>query len=182
LREHVVAADLEACFRAGSALGSWHSAWLGFTPQGLAPHSAGRELRILRERADAATPEIASAVRRALPEVIPGWDCRTVVHRDLYEEQLLVGEHVGLIDVDDAALGPPELDVGNLIAHLELLERRISAELSDAAAAIVAGYRSTGPTLDRVLLERCRSLSLLRLACIHDEPALVEAAMGSATR
>jgi hypothetical protein len=116
-------------------------------------------------------------VRRAIPEVLEGWSCRTVVHRDLYEEQVLVGERIGLIDVDDAALGPPELDLGNLAAHLELLERRIDADLSDPAAAILAGYRSTGPALDHVLLERCRTLSLLRLACIHGEPALVDAAL-----
>jgi hypothetical protein len=34
------------------------------------------------------------------------------VHRDLYEEQVLLGERVALIDLDDAALGPPELDIG----------------------------------------------------------------------
>ena len=43
------------------------------------------------------------------------------MHRDLYEEQLLAGERIGLIDLDDAALGPPELDLGNLLGHVELL-------------------------------------------------------------
>mgnify|MGYP003297699673 CR=1 FL=1 len=33
-----------------------------------------------------------------------------MVHRDLYEEQVLLGDRVGLIDLDDAALGFREDD------------------------------------------------------------------------
>ena len=39
----------------------------------------------------------------------------------------MVGERIGLIDLDDSALGPPELDLGNLLGHLLLLERRSGA-------------------------------------------------------
>jgi Ser/Thr protein kinase RdoA (MazF antagonist) len=182
LRESLLAGDLDACGRVGAALGSWHSAWLGSAPVGLAPHSAGRELRILLERAGSARPGIAAAVRAAVPEALEGWECRTVVHRDLYEEQVLVGERIGLIDIDDAALGPPELDVGNLVAHMEWLERTAGADLTAGAGAILDGYARTGPALDGQLLDRCRSLSLLRLACLHAEPSLVDAAMASRAR
>ena len=85
------------------------------------------------------------------------WECTTVVHRDLYEEQIVLGDQVGLIDLDDAALGPPELDVGNLLAHLDLLELRSGEDLDRARRAFLAGY-STAVRLDPELLERCRTL------------------------
>jgi aminoglycoside phosphotransferase (APT) family kinase protein len=99
----------------------------------------------------------------------------TVVHRDLYEEQVLLGDRVGLIDLDDAALGPPELDVGNLLAHLDLLGLRSGRTLDRAAEALLDGYSRRG-RLDARLLERCRTLSRLRLACIHDEARLLAGA------
>jgi aminoglycoside phosphotransferase (APT) family kinase protein len=80
---------------------------------------------------------------------------------------------VRLIDLDGAALGPPELDLGNLSAHVELLALRSGRRLAAALDAMLDGYASTGPTLDAELLDRCRTLSQLRLACIHGEPALV---------
>src|SRR5439155_17692270 len=92
------------------------------------------------------------------------------VHRYLYEEQILVGPAVGLIDLDDAAAGPPELDVGNLAAHVELLAIRAGRSLDPPFEAFLRGYAETGPSLDGELLDRCRRLSLLRLACIHRMP------------
>jgi aminoglycoside phosphotransferase (APT) family kinase protein len=100
------------------------------------------------------------------------WACTTVVHRDLYEEQILLGDHVGLIDLDDAALGPPELDVGNLLAHIELLEFRTGTSLAAAVDALLVGYGLD--SLDQALLDRCRWLALLRLACIHARPECLE--------
>jgi aminoglycoside phosphotransferase (APT) family kinase protein len=128
------------------------------------------EERILLSWAEAAPPPIPAAVRSALPSLRGEWPCTTVVHRDLYEEQVLLGERVGLIDLDDAALGPPELDVGNLIAHLELLERRRGADFGASRDALLAGYGADA--LDRGLFDRCRRLALLRLACIHALPEL----------
>jgi aminoglycoside phosphotransferase (APT) family kinase protein len=104
------------------------------------------------------------------------WGASTVVHRDLYEEQVLVGERIGLIDLDDAALGPPELDVGNLLAHVDLLARRSGIDLDAPTAALLDGYGHSGPHLDTVLLARCRALTLLRLACIHEDASLVDGA------
>jgi len=103
------------------------------------------------------------------------WECSTVVHRDLYEEQVLMGEQVGIIDLDDAALVPPELDLGNLLAHLELLGVRSGTDLTRAGDALLHGYEGVAP-VDPVLLDRVRRLSLLRLACIHRNPLLVSMA------
>ena len=98
------------------------------------------------------------------------------MHRDLYEEQILLGERIALIDLDDAALGPPELDIGNLLAHLDLFATRSGKPAYSTISALLAGYRARAGSLDGTLLDRCRRLSLLRLACIHREPKLLEMA------
>jgi Ser/Thr protein kinase RdoA (MazF antagonist) len=172
LREALLHGDHATCFRVGAALGAWHAAWEGIRPAPLAEHTADRELEILSIRADAAPQPVARTVHAALPTLTGQWTCTTVVHRDLYEEQVLVGGRVGLIDVDDAALGPPELDIGNLIAHVELLARRRQLDLGSPARALLEGYSETGPELDDTLLERCRRLTRLRLACLNEDPAL----------
>jgi Ser/Thr protein kinase RdoA (MazF antagonist) len=173
-RDAIVAEDTAACVRVGAALASWHRALPNVRPDGLAPHTIDDEVRILVERADGAPPEIASMVRSALPELRDAWPCTTIVHRDLYEEQILIGDRVGLIDLDDAALGPPELDLGNLLAHIELLGLRTGDRVAPAIEALLGGY---GPQrLDESPLDRCRRLALLRLACIHHEPRLIDMA------
>jgi Ser/Thr protein kinase RdoA (MazF antagonist) len=171
LRELIVGGDLAACARAGRALAAWHRAWRNARPDGLQPHTQADEERILLAQAQTAPAPIAAAVRAALPSLGGEWACTTVVHRDLYEEQILLGDRVGLIDLDDAALGPPELDVGNLIAHVELLERRRGSDFSAARAALLDGYGLE--SLDAALFERCRRLARLRLACIHELPELL---------
>ncbi|MET0512700.1 MAG: phosphotransferase [Thermoleophilaceae bacterium] len=177
LREALLAGDDETCERAGSALGTWHRAWSGMSPEPLVPHTAEREIEILSSRIDRAPDEIAGLVRAELPAVAEGdWAPATVVHRDLYEEQIMVDERIGLIDLDDAALGPPELDVGNLLAHVELLSLRATTDLTAAVEALLKGYRQSGTPLDAALLARCQTLTSLRLACIHEMRSLVDRA------
>jgi hypothetical protein len=94
------------------------------------------------------------------------------VHRNLTDARILIGERVGLIGLDDAALGPPEHDVGNLLAHIDLLSLRSGRDLAEMREEIVLGYEGFGEYLDEELLDRCRRLARLRLACIHDVPAL----------
>jgi hypothetical protein len=177
LRDALLEGDLATCSRVGAALGAWHAAWEGLAPNPLQQHTIDLELEILRSCSVAASRPVARAVTDALPRVAGEWTCGTVVHRDLYEEQILAGERVGLIDVDDAALGPPELDLGNLLAHAELLEQRRGRELARETRALLEGYAETGPALDEALLDRCRRLTLLRLACLNDDARLAEAAL-----
>jgi Ser/Thr protein kinase RdoA (MazF antagonist) len=177
LREAMLEGDLSTCARSGSALGTWHAAWHGTTPGVLRPHTAEREMAMLRARVDGATVPVARAVDEALPGLTRPWECTTVVHRDLYEDQVLVDERIGLIDLDDAALGPPELDLGNLVAHVELLELRRGRDLAPGKRALLDGYAETGPAIDGGLLDRCRRLTLLRLACLNSDVRLVETAL-----
>jgi Phosphotransferase enzyme family len=165
--------DGAACRRAGEALGSWHCAWCGRAPEPLRPHGVERELEILERWADRLSPGLVADLRTAVGDLTEPWDCPTVVHRDLYEEQILLGERVGLIDLDDAALGPPELDLGNLLAHVDLLSLRSERDLGAMSDEILAGYEDAGGNLDEALLDRCRRLARLRLACIHSEPGFI---------
>ena len=174
LREALLAGDSAQCARAGAALAAWHEFWLGAAPPPLAPHTFERELEILLYAADLSDPALGERVRRASTAFPGEWPTPTVVHRDLYEDQIVLGRRVGLIDLDDAALGPPELDVGNLLAHIELLELRTGKRLAPAVDALLGGYGHDA--LDQALLDRCHGLALLRLACIHHLPACVERA------
>jgi Ser/Thr protein kinase RdoA (MazF antagonist) len=183
LTRSLISGDLQVCGRAGAALGAWHAAGCGTAPGVHQPHTVARELAILDARLERTPAELAASVRGALPAVADvEWGWPTIVHRDLYEEQIMVGERIGLIDLDDSALGPPELDLGNLLGHLLLLERRSGVDLTAVTAAFLDAYRASGPALDEPLLERCRALTLLRLACIHGEAALVDAAAVNARR
>jgi hypothetical protein len=167
LRGPLVSGDGRACLRAGGALGAWHRFWRGRNPAALRGRTVEQELRDLAVRAEAASPAVAGAVRSRLSSLSEPWPCSTVVHRDLYEEQILIGERVGLIDLDDAAVGPPELDVGNLLAHVDLLALRSGRELESMTHRFMTGYAEAGSSLDPDLLDRCRTLTRLRLACIH---------------
>jgi hypothetical protein len=164
--------DAAACRCAGAAIGRWHRSWRGRAPAPLRPHGADREMAILHRCADSASPRVADAVRRVAADLGESWASTTVVHRDLTDERILMGERVGLIGLDHAALGPPELDVGNLLAHVDLLSLRSGSDLAEMQEEIVLGYEGFGENLNEELLDRCRRLARLRLACIHDEPCL----------
>jgi glycosyltransferase involved in cell wall biosynthesis/aminoglycoside phosphotransferase (APT) family kinase protein len=175
LRTSILGGDLPACARVGRALATWHRAWRNTHSRAFRPQTFEDEKRILLAQAADVPPAISAAVRAALPALERTWTCTTVIHRDLYEEQILLGDRVGLIDLDDAALGPPELDVGNLLAHIELLKLRSGRNFEPMVGALLGGYGQA--SLDQDLLGRCRKLSLLRLACIHERPELVERAL-----
>jgi ATP-binding cassette, subfamily B, bacterial len=173
LRDAVLARDGEACARVGFALGSWHAFWRDRAPACMTRHTSEREVEIIDARAGALPDADAEHVRRLARRLRPAWACSTVVHRDLYEDQILVGERIGLIDLDDAAVGPPELDMGNLLGHLELRALLDGSELDGMGDALLEGYARSGAVLDPDLLDRCRRLSLLRLVAVHREPRLL---------
>ena len=174
LRDALLDGDETTCGMVGMALGRWHAFWSGRAPGALRCHTLQREVDILSQSAQGA-PGIGGLVTplfRSLASREP-WECSTVVHRDLYEEHVIVSATTGLIDLDDAASGPPELDVGNLLAHIDLLQIRSARTFSRAVRSLMDGYGDEGPRLDPALLSVCRRLSLLRLACIHGERRLL---------
>jgi Ser/Thr protein kinase RdoA (MazF antagonist) len=176
LRYALLGGDLATCGRVGAVLGGWHRDWCGRVPEVFGRHTLERELEILAQRMESAQGDVADLAAPLLEPLtrIEGWGCSTVVHRDLYEEHVMLTASVGLIDLDDAASGPPELDLGNLIAHVQLLEMRSGRDLSAERHALLGGYRDGGPPIDPVLLDASRRLALLRLACLHGAPGLVD--------
>jgi hypothetical protein len=182
LRHAILAGDRSALWGAGAAVATWHQANAGAEVGVFRAQTLDRELELLaRLRAQAPRP-IAQRVDMLAPALQGSWPCSTVVHRDLGEERILVGDLVGLIDLDDVGLGPPELDVGNLLAHLSLLASRERRSLEAPARDFLRGYVDAGGDLDADLVARCTGLSALRLACIHADPRMLDVAAGLADR
>ena len=72
------------------------------------------------------------------------------------------GEAVGFIDLDDCALAPPGLDVGNMVAHLRreaLVGRRRDEVAARAVSAFLEAYGAAPPDLSTWVV-----LALARLA------------------
>jgi aminoglycoside phosphotransferase (APT) family kinase protein len=118
------------------------------------PHGSHEESLVLRAagtRIDAAPFE--EALRARFQEALETTIVRLgddpspnpcLLHRDLHPAQIVPTETgVMLLDTDEAAFGEPELDVGNLAAHLTLEAIRRSAGSDDGSvwvAALASGY------------------------------------------
>ena len=141
-------------------------------------HSLADELAALRGRVEAlaeGSPTLAAHARDtlALADVkareISAWR-RRPVHRDFYPDQVLVeGRRLAVLDLDDAAMSEPALDVANFLAHLRLLDlgQEHSGAAATAASAFFERYVELDPALDLSLLRLLEGATLLRLACIH---------------
>jgi aminoglycoside phosphotransferase (APT) family kinase protein len=159
----------------GAALRALHAA---SPPPGVALHDVARELDVIARATAAVAPyapalavrarRAAAAIERRLTRLAPV--VPVPVHRDLHDKQVLVdpGGGLGLLDFDTLALGDPALDLGNLLAHLELraLQARCStADSKRLAAALLDGYRA-----DRGVIARAASYAdatRVRLACVY---------------
>lgn len=98
----------------------------------------------------------------------PAGDVRPVLlHRDFHDGQVLVdGDRVGLIDFDLMAVGDPALDLGNLIAHLEL--RELQGMLEDATPLVEAALEGYRPQPDvRRRIPVYRAVTRRRLGALY---------------
>jgi hypothetical protein len=111
------------------------------------------ELHQLQRRATAASSGIAAELATA--PLVPA-------HRDCHPRQVVVADgSIRWIDMDDAAMAPAALDVGNFTAHLlreAIVHGRGMAVARAARAQFLAGY-GTVP----VGTDRWEQLALLRL-------------------
>lgn len=67
-----------------------------------------------------------------------------LVHRDLHDKQMLWdGEQLGLLDLDTAAIGEPELDLANLWTHVELrhMQGVFSSGFADRVLGLLDGLK-----------------------------------------
>ena len=169
LREPGAAADLA---RVGAALARLH----GVDLEVAVHHGADEECALLERFATlpgqvepALAPQLRNSLGtvsrslRALPPVSP-----RLCHRDFHEKQVLLGEHEAwIIDFDTASMGDPALDLGNLVAHLDLAGLVHGADARALTRAFLDGYAATGAPLDPGRVQVWRRATLLRLACIN---------------
>ncbi len=109
-----------------------------------------------------------------------GWVC---AHRDCHPGQVIV-ESTGAvrwIDLDDCAMAPRSLDVGNMVAHLRRENLRGARDLAASKAAeaqFLAGYQ-LGTAVDVPDLDRWIDIAIVRLAALaatrHSDWALHDA-------
>jgi Ser/Thr protein kinase RdoA (MazF antagonist) len=137
-------------------------------------HAADDELRIVASRLVELPPSLHRAARESLERAADALERfrwrRRPVHRDLYHDQILVdGDRLVFLDLDDAAMSEPAVDVANLVGHLRLLafDAPRSAEPLQAAAAFESRYASLDAALDLRLVRTLEAATLLRLGCIH---------------
>lgn len=123
------------------------------------------------ERALGALPEHWARNFAALQEQDTSSDLLALSHRDLHDGQLLQnGQQLSLLDFDLLCLAPPELDAGNLIAHLLL--RILQGEQHNPALAdrlsrrVLQGYAPIRH-LDRTRLTAFCASTLLRLSLVY---------------
>lgn len=162
--------------RIGAALAALHAAPAALARRhGPADELAPLEARVARlAAADGRLGRRAAAALDRLAALAPAaaaWRCQPV-HRDLHPEQVLVGDDggIGFVDLDDAALSEPALDVGNFVAHLIWLGCRApsgAARLRAAAAAFTRAHGSRDRRRDPAVLRWCEAVALLRLADVH---------------
>ena len=152
---------IAACGQAGAALARLHGCGVVLDRQ----WTAADELAQLRSMA---TPTTDAAISRAVRSLLPQPDVPLgPAHRDLHLAQVVVQPAgVAFIDLDEATMAPPGLDVGNLLGHLRqeaALGRRPAREVADAATAFLTSYGGAPPDTD------CwQQLTLARLAALAD--------------
>ena len=115
-----------------------------------------------------------------------------LLHRDLHDQQLLLGDDCRLVflDLDDLAWGDPMLDIGNLLAHLHVIThwRRRPAKLERLRARILRGYAAVAGRPVETYATRAawyESVALTRLAAIQlrrGKPALAPDLLAEARR
>lgn len=158
------------------------AAWPGLVAgpagaEGLAAHRGGQEAAVLWQWFTTASrhgllpaPEAlgrqVTAVCRALEE---GGGTLVPAHRDLHDAQLLWdGSALSLLDLDTACRAEAALDLGNLLAHVELagLQGRLGAAgLNRVLGLLEAMGRALPTSPERVSVYR--QGARLRLACVH---------------
>ena len=131
---------------------------------------AAVERRICKLPLPLRTDAMRCLARSAIEIARPSWRSRPV-HRDFYPDQVVVeGRRVAFLDVDDAAMSEPAVDVANFLAHLRLMaiEQGWAVEpLGVVAEAFGRRACLSDADLDASLVRTLEAMTLVRLACIH---------------
>lgn len=145
-------------------------------------HDLSAELAPLARRVDdirAIDPALFLTASRCLTaiatmarakETDSSWRWRPI-HRDAYHDQVLIDDgRLAILDLDDAAMSEPAVDIANIAAHLQLLGIQRHGNSTALVGVIEAFLRQSlhlDPGLDPTLLDVLRAATLLRLAGVH---------------
>jgi aminoglycoside phosphotransferase len=164
-----VADVVRAWAAAGRAVADLH----GHDPTGLSIHDARDEVRTTAGWVESAVawgllPAAADpAAYRILLAGPPG--PAGVLHRDLHDKQVVLArDGVGVLDLDTLAVGERALDLGNVLAHLEL--RIAQGLLAEPAAQLAGAAFRAGAAPDADTLRRIpayQQVARLRLAGVY---------------
>lgn len=93
---------------------------------------------------------------------------RALAHRDLHDGQLLVDDgQLGLLDPDTLAAAEPELDLANLLVHLDLRVDQGSLAPARRDQAVAALSAATADLVDARRLAAYAAATRLRLAAVY---------------
>jgi hypothetical protein len=68
------------------------------------------------------------------------------IHKDFHYQHVITGPRLGVVDIDEARMGHPQIDVGHFLANLELLARRRGVAAGERDGWMVAFTTSYGIT------------------------------------
>ena len=92
----------------------------------------------------------------------------TALHGDFYDHQVLISDSAPvLIDLDEAKLGHPAIDLGLFIAHLErhrLYDRLTAEEVGAYTRALLRGYELVRPAPSEPVTRLYTGIGLLHLS------------------
>ncbi|MBA2277592.1 MAG: phosphotransferase [Chloroflexia bacterium] len=171
----LLAGDRALASRIATSLHRLHTSGLDLGRE----HDLAKELSPLPDsaaRIDAQCPELNALASSCLSHVDQAgtrdWPWRwRPVHRDFYDAQILIHDGtLAVLDLDDAAMSEPAVDVANFAAHLRLLGVRRwgnAAALFAVERAAADRYRTLDPDLNAELLRFLTATTLFRLAGIH---------------
>lgn len=165
---------IRACEMAGAALNRLHNSGVELDRD----WSISEELDQLERRA---TPRASGAIAALVGLDFAKGTSLVSSHRDCHPGQAVVsGEHFCWIDLDDSAMAPAALDVGNMIAHLRrygavgTIDPRVVAKSIDAFRAAYGELPEQSDMWEWLSLARLVSLAEYRHSRADEAVALLE--------
>jgi hypothetical protein len=118
-------------------------------------------------------PETATSATRLAAALHANWtetrlDVATPIHKDFQYQHVIVGDRVGVIDLDEARMGDATFDLAHFVANLHLLALRTGTSSTDRNQwrdTFLGTYSSiTGVRADADTFAWCTGYSCLKLA------------------
>ena len=165
-------ANVTDCDAPWEALGRWMARLHLSSPALSRRYDIDGELRTIRRwSAEIATTNTPAALVHRYHQLVQLIEVRSTsiaptmvgaIHRDLHQEHLIIEspDKVGVVDLDEARLGDPHVDLGHLYAHLTLA----AVPPRSIAAMLGAWSSATEHPVDSAALRLAVSFAALKIA------------------